>query len=193
MNHAITVAIPTHKARTKSGLLNNALDSVYAQTRAASAISVAQDVFEEGAARTRQRALDMVSTPWTAFLDSDDEFLPFHLEKLMQCAQDTKADYVFSYFVRARGGDPLGHFGKPFDPANPHHTTITVLVRTELAKDVGFVNHPDHNPQWAGEDWLWLLGCVERGAKVVHHPEETWVWNRHGGNTSGVWGRGDAQ
>lgn len=190
--HAITVAVPTHRARTRSGLLTKALESIYAQNLAASAIAIAQDVFEEGAAQTRQRALDMVRTPWVAFLDSDDEFLPIHLEKLMQCAVDTGADYTFSYFIRAQGGDPLGHFGKMFDPADPHHTTMTVLVKTDLAQTIGFTNKLADQIA-GGEDWRFTLGCVAAGAKIVHHPEETWIWNRHSGNTSGVWGKGDAQ
>jgi hypothetical protein len=135
----------------------------------------------------------MATGDWVAFLDDDDEFLVHHLEILVEAAHRERADYVFSYFVRKQGGDPLGHFGKRFDPRKPHHTTMTVLVRTELAKSVGFLNHPNANDSWPGEDWRFTLGCVEQGAHIVHHPEETWIWHRHGGNTSGLVGRGDAR
>src|SRR2546430_7808567 len=43
--------------------------------------------------------------------------------------------YVFSYFVRAQGGDPLGHFGKVFNPEFPHHTTMTVLVKRDRSEE----------------------------------------------------------
>ena len=124
-------------------------------------------------------------TPWVAFLDDDDAFKPEHLERLLWCAADTDSDYVFSYFDTTFCTDPLGHFGKPFDPAAPHHTTITVLVRRELAQSVGF--RTDHPDGWtlAQEDWRFTLDCVAAGAKITHLPERTWYWFHHGHNTSG--------
>lgn len=193
MSSGITVAIPAHPSRVRSGLLLRAIGSVDSQTLLPDALSVAVDHARAGAAHTRQRALEGVLTNWVAFLDSDDEMLPVHLERLITCAHETGADYVFSWFVRAQGGDPLGHFGKPFDPAHPHHTTMTILCRTELAVQAGFTDHPDANAQWSGEDWRFTLRCIELGAHIVHLPEETWIWHRHTGNTSGVAGRGDAR
>lgn len=193
MSSDITVAIPAHPPRVRNGLLLRALASIDNQHLLPDAVSVAIDNDRSGAAVTRQRALEMCRTEWVAFLDSDDEFLPPHLERLRQCAEESGADYVFSWFVRAKGGDPLGHFGKVFDPSRPHHTTMTVLVRRELAMEAGFTNHPDSNAQWSGEDWRFTLRCIELGANIVHLPEETWIWHRHAGNTSGVAGRGDAR
>lgn len=193
MTDAITVAIPVHTSRISNGLLDRAVGSVWRQTLPAAALAIAHDVYREGAAQTRQRALGMVVTPWVAFLDSDDEFLPAHLQLLSEHAAATRADYVFSWFVRAKGGDPLGHFGKAFNPAAPHHTTMTVMVRRELAMEAGFLNHDQANPDWSGEDWRFTLRCIELGAHIVHLPEETWIWHRHAGNTSGVVGRGDAK
>lgn len=187
----ISVCIPHVPAR--NDLLGLALKSVMDQTLAPYEICIAADTRKLGAAATRQAALEQASSPWVAFLDDDDEFYSQHLLHLAECASDTDADYVFSYFDRSRGGDPLGHFGKVFDPAAPHHTTITVLVRRELALQAAFVNHDDANPGWSGEDWRFTLRCVELGAKIVHHPEETWLWRRHQGNTSGMPGRGDAK
>lgn len=192
MNSAITVAIPAHPARITSGMLDRAVASVWRQDLPAAALAIAHDTNRAGAATTRQRALEMVTTPWVAFLDSDDEFLPQHLAALSTCAAETGADYVFSYFLRSQGGDPLHHFGKPFNPEKPHHTTSTVLVRTSVAKAAGFTPHPDANKNWPGEDWQFTLRCVELGAHIVHHPEETWCWHRHAGNTSGLPNRGDA-
>lgn len=193
MHSGITVVIPTHTERIHNGMLQRATSSVHAQTVPATAIAVAVDLERKGAAHTRQHALEMAQTQWVAFLDSDDEFLPNHLADLTDTAAQHEADYVYSYFVRAQGGDPLGHFGKPFNPAAPHHTTMTVLCRRELAMQAGFLPHDDMHHDWSGEDWRFTLRCVDLGAKIVHLPQETWIWHRHGGNTSGLVGKGDAR
>src|SRR5262245_27114752 len=128
-------------------MLNRALQSVQYQTLLPFALSVAMDLDQEGAAKTRQRALDAVQTDWVAFLDSDDFFLPEHLETLSRHAEETSADYVYSWFKvmtadgRLLDEDPVfppGHYLNPFDPEDPIETTITTLVRTDLAKQVGF-------------------------------------------------------
>lgn len=185
---AVIAALPSRNA-----LLGEALKSVYDQTERVRETCISTDTQRLGAARNRDAALRLASSTWVAMLDDDDTWLPQHVKALLDCAEETGADYVFSYFVRAEGGDPLGHFGKVFNPAEPHHTTVTTLVRRELAQDVGFFDHADASGVWSGEDWRFTLECVARGAKIVHHPEETWVWRRHSGNTSGLWGRGDAQ
>lgn len=182
----VTVVVPYHPARVKNGMLARAADSVARQTIPAHLVTV-EDTRREGAAATRQRGLDQVTTEWTAFLDSDDEMDPTHLEQLLRCAEETGADYVYPWF-RVRGGsDPFPmFFGKPWDDAHPHSTTITILVRTGLAKLVGFPNVP-------GEDFAFTKGCIREGAHIVHHPARTWTWVHHGRNSSGRPDRGDAR
>jgi Glycosyl transferase family 2 len=181
----VTVALPTIPPRAR--LLKRALGSILGQTLPATALSVRSDVNANGAAWTRNEALKAVRTEWVAFLDDDDQMLPSHLETLAEAALDTGADYVYSWFTDEHP-DPLGHFGKEFDPANPTQTTITTLVRTELAQAVGFCEPPvgaTIHGQRYGEDFQFTVGCVAYGAKVVHVPVRTWTWNWHGGNTSG--------
>jgi hypothetical protein len=190
LHPGITVAIPTHPARIASGMLGRAVGSVWAQTLPAAALSVAVDLHRAGAAVTRQRALDAVGTEWTQFLDSDDELLPQHLQRLFGCAVETGADFVFSWFEPVGGGDPLGHFGLPFDPLHPHHTTMTVLVRTEVAQSVGFTPAAPGDP-FGNEDWRFICGVAGSGARMVHLAERTWRYHMHGGNCSGMPGRGD--
>jgi len=198
----ITVAIPAHPARVVNGMLDRAVASVKNQLLPAADISIAIDEDGDGAAVTRQRALDAVKTEWTAFLDSDDWFYPEHLKVLAAGARIFNADYVFSYYmVHFPDGkpwpanDPLGHFGKSFNPQKPHQTTITTLVRTELAKKIGFHEPPPDSVvggHRGGEDWHFTVGCAEAGAKIVHIPRRTWAWVHHGANSSGIPGRGDA-
>lgn len=190
----ITVAIPTIPPRRK--LLQRALDSVAVQTLPAVAISVAVDTRKQGAAATRQRALEAVRTGWVAFLDDDDEFMPNHLEALAQHAIETDADYVFSWYKvvardRVYEHDPVfptTHFTDAWDPAHPRQTTITTLVKTEVALSAGFQDPPplhltiDGQP-W-GEDWDFTLRCNKLGT-ISHLVEKTWYWHHDSGNTSG--------
>jgi glycosyltransferase involved in cell wall biosynthesis len=188
----ISVCIAAHPARLRSGLLNRALASVATQTQQPEAILVVNDRDRQGAGWTRRTLLSLVQTEWLAWLDSDDEWLPEHLEKLHRVAVETDSVYVYSWF---HGGDPLGHFGLPFNPCTPHHTTMNVLVRTDLAREAGF---PDNAVgPFANEDWAFITGvsrlACERGLKITHLAEKTWTYHQGHGNSSGQPGQGDAR
>lgn len=197
----IGVVTPTHPSRNDA-MLRRASHSVWRQTHPAAGHFVVCDWEKKGAAWTRQAALEANTFEWTAFLDSDDWFMPNHLEVLVNAALETGADYVYTWYelvhLGRRFGDndpvfPPGHFLDPWDPANPRHTTMTVMVRTELAREVGFVTVPDDG-EYAhrrGEDWEFTLGCNAKG--TIHHVvQRTWFWDHHGKNSSGVPGHGDA-
>ena len=187
----VTVVVPFHTQRETNGYLQRALRSIDQQTLRGVQVIAVRDEERQGAAVTRQTGLMLVDTPWVAFLDSDDEMDPCHLERCMGAAEERGADYVYPWFRVMGGHDPFPmFFGKPFDPTSPNSTTITILVRTELAQDVGFTQDP--NVQVSGEDYQFTLGCVARGANIWHHPERTWTWHHHGSNSSGMPGRGDA-
>lgn len=190
----ITVVVPTHPARLQNGMTKRAVGSVLGQSFTPSGLIVEVDRHGEGAAVTRNRGLQKVTTDWVAFLDSDDQMKQNHLATLVSGALSHDADYIYSWYEAVGfGADPLPHFGKPFDPENPTHTTITVLVRTELAKDVGFLNYNSYTEEvHSGEDWYFTLGCVAAGARIIHIPQKTWLYNYHGKNTSGFPVRGDA-
>jgi len=210
MSPTVAVIIPTHPARLGNGMLQRAVESVWAQTRPPDTVHIAVDNDRLGAAATRQRALMAASTDFVAFLDSDDLFLPKHLEWLLRHQEDTGADFVYSWFkVLQQFADgrsnileddpvfPIGHYLNEFDPADPIETTITVLVRTELAQQVGFkeLNRGETN---SGEDRYFTLGCLEAGAKIRHLRRKSWLWCHHQlpdgtvGNTSGRATKGDA-
>lgn len=190
---AVTVSMASIPPRQQNGMFLRAVSSVSRQEWPAHAISVAVDIDREGAPPTKQRALHGVRTPWVAFLDDDDEFLPSHLKELLQRAWETEADYVYSmYFIEVgpqrRIEDyvfPLNHWTDPWDDAHPKETTSTILCRTELAKEVGFYRLEDrqHN---TGEDWRFVNEVVRLGGKIVNHPVKTWVWHHDSQNTSGL-------
>lgn len=189
----ITVAIPTIPPRQQ--LLGRALLSVMRQELPADAISISVDNDRSGAAVNRQLALEAVNTEWTAFLDDDDELYPQHLRRLWEVAEAGGYDYVYSYFDISQGGDPLGHLGKPFDPNDIRQTTITILVRTDLAKEVGFIQYEDDGrvidgQRW-GEDYEFTVRCVAAGGRLFHLPEQTWIWHRDNYQSPNTSGRPD--
>lgn len=181
---SVAVAIPVHPARMRvdadqgESLLDRAIRSANNQTRPYDQLVVAVDRRRAGSWATRNAALAMVTATWVAWLDSDDVLKRRHLEVLEDAATRTGADYVFSYYDTRFCADPLGAFGRAFDPAAPHQTTSTILVRADLARMVGYTPPGDGEAN-AGEDWRFTLGCVAAGAKIVHVPERTWYWVWH--------------
>ena len=94
----VTAAIAAIPPRADN-LLLDAVRSVASQTvELSGGTSVAMDVNREGAARTRQNALDTVKTEWVAFLDDDDFWYPHHVETLLKLQQRTGADFLYSWF-----------------------------------------------------------------------------------------------
>lgn len=183
----VTVAISAIPPRV-GNLLNDAVNSVRQQTaRPAGGISCSLDVEKHGAAINRQRALDGVRTPWVAFLDDDDFMYPHHIETLWNLAHDLNADFVYSWFD---GNNPFPmHRGRQWNPAEPHHTTMTVMVRTELAQEAGFLlenNTPMHQ-DWMGEDWAFVLRCSQLSSgNFAGTDMTTWHYRVHASNTSGL-------
>lgn len=197
MTNNIAVCIASIPPRRDE--LARAICSVSAQTLKADGIFVAIDKHREGAPKTRQRALDAIDPkiyPWVAFLDDDDEFMPHHLDHLLAFALDHDVDYAYSWFkiVTANGTVldhdsvfPTTHFTEPWNPDKPRQTTVTTLVKTELAREVGFIHREDDeliDGQRSGEDWHFTLECNRLGT-IGHLVEHTWFWH-HGGNTSGI-------
>lgn len=181
----ITVCVPSIPVR--GHYLGRALTSIAGQLRPADAISVVVDRVRAGAAFTRTQALAAARTDVVTFLDDDDTMNTDHLLRLESFMRDTGADFVFSWFDVIGGRDPFPqHFGKEWDPDNPTHTTVVTMVRTELARSVGFVAPENGDGAGgSGEDWNFTLGCLAAGARIMHLPERTWKWYHNTGNTSG--------
>ncbi len=189
MKPGITVAMPVIPPRCAPGsLFYAAVESARTQTfPPIGGISAALDASHEGAAMTRQRALDAVRTEWVAFLDDDDLWYSNHLATLHDLVMEHEADFAYSWFD---GNNPFpAHRGRQFNPEDPHHTTMTVMVRTELAQEVGFYQDEPMHPEWSGEDWQFILGCAKLGAKFIGTGDVTWHYRVHGGNTSGLGSR----
>jgi glycosyltransferase involved in cell wall biosynthesis len=188
----ITVVIPSIPVRPNA--LARAVKSAATQRHRSRGVVIAVDTEREGAAATRNRALDQVTTEWTAFLDDDDELLPNHLEVLAEAQARTGADVIYPacrVINPALGGevpvhDDWGRPGKPFDAEllrQRSYIPVNSLVRTELAQKARF--GPPANVNTIYDDWGFYVRMLDLGAKFHHVNEITWVWHHNGKNTSG--------
>lgn len=78
-----------------------------------------------------------------------------------------------------------------WDDNDPCQTTITTLVRTELALAAGgFAQFEDDGStvdgNRRGEDHEFTLACRKAGGVFRHVPRVTWDWYHHNANTSGM-------
>lgn len=203
------VVIPTHPARgdacDPATLLGQAVASIEAQTVIPRCIEIVTDNVGAGAGETRKLALAKAlarGTQWVSFLDSDDMWYPNHLQMhrhLVEVGEDgTGADVAYSWFDGNQIGHgelswEITHRGRRFDPKDPHHLTMTLTVRAELAAQVLDTQsiEPMHE-EWTGEDWALILALRDLGARFCGTGKVTWHYRLHGGNTSGFPTRGDA-
>lgn len=180
-------------------LLARALDSVNAQTLQPAQIHVELDSEHAGAAVTKTRGLESITTEWVAFLDDDDYYLPTHLESMAEVAKADEHDVIYTGpLVLDPAGNKIplmkewGNFGQEFDEAyfrSQSFIGMFSLVRTELARQVGGFHQP--NPS-IYDDWDFYLAMLNAGARFKHLPIQTYVWNHTPntgntglGNTSG--------
>jgi glycosyltransferase involved in cell wall biosynthesis len=210
MINDITVCIATIPPRAK--MLRRALASVAVQTLQPAAIVVEYDHEHTGGAATKNRAAAKATTPWIAFLDDDDQFLPHHLKTLSGHVADM---IMYSEFGQLGNPhvvysipdvpqlpgrrDPNGRYGVPFDEAELRRRSYiqtTSLIRRDLFEKAGGFQLPDRTmPDGSPcpyDDWGLWLAMLDLGARFLHVPEVTFVWNHHGygrpgvpGNTSG--------
>lgn len=185
----VTVAIPAILPRRS--LLSRALHSVTNQVEPVAAVAIAVDSQRDGAWTTRNRAIAMVHTTWTAFLDDDDELLPHHTQFLLDRCEEHGLDMAWGWFSVVGGGDPFPyHRGRQYDPDDFHVVPITYLVRTELLHEAiaatgGFASDPENTGAWHVQD-RFVFDWMARNGKHQAFNDITWLWHHHLGNTSGL-------
>lgn len=207
-----TIIIPTIPGRGE--LRTRALRSAMFQTEWVARVQedipqwwVQYDEQREGAAKTRNRAIERTEAHWLAFLDDDDLLSPEHLEVCLDAAEKTGADLVYPYPDFGDHRDPLATlhngrivkpFGVPFGPEQEwwlrnmgNFIPVTHLVRRELVQQVGGFPEQGGFQVAAGnnsgdcEDFGLLLRLLDAGAKFHHVPQVTWVYRQHDSNTGG--------
>lgn len=187
------VTVITPHIPTRPNALARAVKSAATQTVKPHDIIIATDVDREGAAATRNRALERATTSWVAFLDDDDVWLPHHLETLLDHAEsvgDAGVIYAGCTVIGPDGREvPLreewGRFGLPFDAARLRQRSylpVTCLAETKSAQVARF-GAPDGSIY---DDWGFYLRMLDMGVVFSHVPKITWIWNHTGKNTSGL-------
>jgi hypothetical protein len=180
MSRDVTAVIPHIPPRADD--LRKAVASVTSQTHKVQDIIIPVDLHKEGSAVTRTRGLTKSETTWTAFLDDDDVWYTQHLETLLNEAEESGADVVYSYCVvlNEQGEEIWNPFGQPFDSGllfQRPYITVVSLVRTGLAKQAGFTEPED--------EWGFYKRLHTNGAIFSYVPEITWVWHHNSRNTNG--------
>jgi GT2 family glycosyltransferase len=164
-------------------------DGTAAAARAAGARVVAHDV-NRGESRARNTGIEAATQPWIALLDSDDEWLPGHLDALwrargdhvvvatsaLRCGSDAAYDRVHG----APGARPL-ELRTPaalLFPENPVPGSAG-MIRRDVALAAG--GYDESVPLC--EDLDLLLRCLEHGTGVVV-PDVTAIYHMHAGQLS---------
>lgn len=185
----VTVVIP---ALNRATVLRRALDSVAHQTVRPAAVVVIDDgsidstsavasangaatirhATPRGSAEARNRGIEVATTEWVAFLDSDDAWMNDHLERLVGVAGD--ADLVsatmIDSFGRIRGNAHSTPTSvRPADLFFPENIVCTsaVLARTSALKAVGGFRSIER-----AEDLDLWVRLLERGP-AVSYPQTT--------------------
>lgn len=199
----VTVVVPTIPGR--DALLHRALESVRAQTARASAY-VLYDLDRDGAHVTRNRALDYIDTEWICWLDDDDELLPDHVQTMLDGANESGADLIYTYAEFVGDRDPLAvKISETLipEPVNVPWTAdterslrefgnfipVTNMVRVSAMRAVGGFPAPGSFGDYTSgdcEDYGLLLRLLDAGF-TFHHVTgvRTWRYHFHGANTGG--------
>lgn len=189
----ISVVIATIPPR--ADLLTRAIRSVHHQTLQPEALVIEPDPDHTGAAATKNRGIERVTTEWTAMLDDDDQFLKHHLETLYDAALSTNAHVVYSVPLIPNNPSFVAsepQYFKPFSAdvlRERSYIQTTSLINTDLLKSVGGFQCP---PGSVYDDWGLWLACLDAGATFFHVPQQTFIWSHRSpgrpgfeGNTSG--------
>ena len=187
----VTVAITAIPPRI-GPKLDRALASVWAQHHRPEQVIVSFDWERKGAGPNRTRGLMQATTTWVAFLDDDDEFMPHHLSRLLDVAEDTGADVIVPWFTVKGGIDPFPKnraIGVPKEGGMPSFP-VTVLARTRMAQLAEFPSR-DAAKTRAGvgtpsEEYTYFLSLRNKGVTFKMIPDETWIYHHDGHNTSGL-------
>lgn len=191
----VTVVIPAYN---RAGMIERALRSVTRQRPAPPAeVIVVDDASSDdtvavatalgvrvirhehngGAATARNTGIAAATQPWIALLDSDDEWLPHHLETLWGLRDDHVLVAASALGrpdrIVPRGVRPIVHgthgwrprvLRSPGDIVSPQPISASAaMVRTDVVRAVGGFD----TTRRFGEDWDLWLRVMERGTAVV--------------------------
>jgi hypothetical protein len=185
----VTVIVPVYNRRR---LVERALAGVARQSRRPQAVLAIDDASDDGSGEVaraagatvirlernsgpgvaRQRGLVEASTPWAAFLDSDDRWAPDHLETLFSAADDDLGLVATTAVATTpRGprltGNPSSRplqLRRPGDVLRPENVIWTSAVMVRVADALAAGGSP---PERLAEDLELWLRVLSRGPGLV--------------------------
>jgi glycosyltransferase involved in cell wall biosynthesis len=188
--HAVdyAVVIPAYNA---AATLARALDSVFAQTLLPAEVVVVDDGSPDrsaieavvagygerirllqrkngGPAAARNDGVRASSSPWIAFLDADDAWLPEKMQRQMELGNDTRAGLLHGCAYPGRPPLPARLEFATLWRQNRICTSMAVVRRTAFEQVGGF----DEEPELLGaEDYNLWLRIARAGWSVLARPE----------------------
>lgn len=176
----VTVVTPTIPARRE--LLLEAQASIHAQTEPCLDLC-GIDTEGLGPATVRNRLLQLVPTPYVAFLDDDDLLDPEHVAILLSILETTNASVAYSY-CRVTGPAAV-EIPRPVDERQVWRRMhqgrncipVTVLARTSAIRAGGCFDPADRYEDYA----LWMR-LKRLGHRFALYPHETWTYRMLGEN-----------
>ncbi|MBV5310182.1 glycosyltransferase family A protein [Chromatium okenii] len=224
--NALTVIIPTFN---REKLISRALDSIWNQTQRPSQVIIVDDASTDGTlevardwsnsypidvviekrtsnsgpAAVRNIGIHLAVTPYIAFLDSDDEYLPHALETLIKpfqsfsgtvvsfadAACEQAGQYNSHAFLGARLdiGKEAERLSNPsfFRLINPKrtllHASMIPMCSNCVSRDAAVAVGGFPETHRSGEDWLFWLRMSDQGAFIFQR-DDLVIVHRHDEN-----------
>jgi Glycosyl transferase family 2 len=195
----ITVVIPHIEvagAHSRGDMLQQAIDSVYAQTANELVHDpiIITDYARRGPAWAVAQGVALVTTQWVTLLGDDDLLMPRHHEVLLRAAEQTGADVVYgdlNIIDEVGTTTREGVWDMAFDEAKLRVGNYIPgggsLMRTALLQHVGV---PQDDSVYAREmavyeDWAMYIALLDGGAKFHNVPDILYCMRRWGGGGQG--------
>ena len=164
----ITAVIPF--AKKHRPCVKTAIDSI---TRQVDGVICIEDVNKIGQRKMLNNMISMVKTDWILFLDADDEATP---DRVKHCRPAMKnADLIYTGYAC---NNELC-FSMPFNleefKLNNFIPFSTIMVRTEIAKEVPFLEDKKIVAPASG-DWIWLHMVHQKYPNFLYVPKVTMVY-----------------
>jgi succinoglycan biosynthesis protein ExoO len=157
-----------------------------------------------GPAASRNRAIAAARGDWIAVLDADDAYLPSRLARLVEAAEDGKADMIadlpifFDLLVDERDAQQLpsdgqvtlvtlGDMMRP-DPKTKLDLGLLKPMFHRRLVNAGMLSYSDMARH--GEDWLLYVDLLRRGRRVMVLREGLYLFSTRIGSKSGAYSPG---
>ncbi|MDQ0196268.1 glycosyltransferase family 2 protein [Paenibacillus wynnii] len=130
-----------------------------------SRIHLHENKSNQGVSASRNRGISLASSEWIAFLDSDDMWDRFKLEKQIGLVEESNAEFVFtgSSFINEKGDNYLGIFEVPKKVSYKELRTHNVISCSSVLIKKRFFNEIKMEKDDMHEDYAVWLRVLKTG------------------------------